>query len=375
MKIKLPFYLKFVVILIGIMLLVVVMRETKAILIPLLISGVLAIMISPLTGFLQRIKVPKVLAVILSVITLIGIISGLVYFFYNQILGFAGDVHLLEKRITHYLEIINQFVEANFEGAVPVSIESIQQNLFQYIYQNINTLTMGVINTVGTLAVILIMPIYVFLFLYFRNFLVAFALMLFDPIYKPKVQNAIFKIKQVVHNYITGMFIVICVLFVLNSIALVSLGIGHAFLFAGIAAMFNLIPFLGPFIGATLPILYAFLTKDTLLYPIGVFSAFYVIQILENNLFTPRIVGSKVSMNPLLTILALLIGNFIWGLAGMVLFIPGMAILKVIFDEMEGMEAYVFLLGKTKEPDEAGAKGNRKSLLDRFKQWKNSSKK
>ena len=171
------------------------------------------------------------------------------------------------------------------------------------------------------------------------------------------------------------MFIVICVLFVLNSIALVSLGIGHAFLFAGIAAMFNLIPFLGPFIGATLPILYAFLTKDTLLYPIGVFSAFYVIQILENNLFTPRIVGSKVSMNPLLTILALLIGNFIWGLAGMVLFIPGMAILKVIFDEMEGMEAYVFLLGKTKEPDEAGAKGNRKSLLDRFKQWKNSSKK
>ncbi len=365
MNIKFPYYFKFVMLLLGLVLVVFIMREAKVILVPLLISGLLAILISPLTTWMERIRIPKALAVGLSVISLLALLSALVYFFYNQILRFSGDLSLLEERVGYYLGMLNAYIEENLDGVVPISADTIQNAIFQYLYENAAGLTQGVIATAGTLTMVFIMPIYIFLFLYFRQFLIEFILMSFEDKHKIKVRNAISKVKLVVQNYITGMFLVICILAVLNSIALLSLGIKHAFLFAGFAAILNVIPFLGPFIGATLPILYAFLTKDSLWYTFGVFMAFYFIQLFESNLFTPKIVGGKVSMNPLMTIIALFVGNFIWGLAGMILFIPGMAILKVIFDEVEGLEAYGFLLGDTRE---AKKSNNRKGLREQLRE-------
>jgi predicted PurR-regulated permease PerM len=350
-KIRLPYYLKLVILLLGVILVVVIMRQAKGLLVPLLISGLLAILISPFTAWLEKYKFPRALAVGTSLISLIAILSALVYFFYNQIIRFTGELGLIEERVTYYIILLNQYIERNIDGVVPISGKSIQNTVFQYLSENAATLTQGVIATATTFTMILIMPVYIFLFLYFRGFLVKFILMAFGNNHNLKVRKVIHKVKLVVQNYISGMFWVICILAVLNSIALLSLGIKHAFLFAAFAALLNVIPFLGPFIGAILPIMYAFLTKDSLWYPMGVFLAFYVIQLFESNLFTPKIVGGKVSMNPLMTILALFVGNFIWGLAGMILFIPGMAILKVIFDEMPGMEPYAFLLGNASEDD------------------------
>ncbi len=353
MKLKLPFYLKFVISLLGMVLVVFIMREAKSILVPLLVAGLLAILISPFTSWLLKIKTPKVLAVIISVVFLILILSGLIYFFYNQILQFSGDIGLLQKRFTYYIRLLNTYIAQNFDGAPPISTDSIQTAIFSYINKNASGLTQGLISTVGNLTMFFIIPIYIFLFLYYKNFLIDFVLMSFDEKHSLKVQKVIPKVKMVVQNYISGMFLVIIILAILNSVALLGLGIKHAFLFAGFAALLNVIPFLGPFIGATLPIMYAFLTKDSLWYTVGVFLAFYVIQLFESNLFTPKIVGGKVSMNPLMTIIALFVGNFIWGLAGMILFIPGIAILKVILDEVEGMEPYAFLLGDASSSDES----------------------
>lgn len=363
MKVKFAFYVRFTILMLGLVLIVFIMREAKSILVPLLISGLLAILISPFTSWLQKNRFPKALAVATSVILVFALLSALVYFFYNQILRFSGDLGLLEERVTFYIGVLNQYLAENLEGVVPVSGESIKNGIFNYLYENVSGLTKGVIATAGSLTMVFIMPIYIFLFLYFRSFLVEFVLMSFEEKHKIKVRNVIYKVKLVVQNYISGMFWVILILAVLNSIALFSLGIKHAFLFAGFAALLNVIPFLGPFIGAILPITYAFLTKDSLWYTFGVFMAFYVIQLFESNLFTPKIVGGKVSMNPLMTIIALFVGNFIWGLAGMILFIPGMAILKVIFDEVEGMEAYGFLLGDTRSADK---KASRRSLKEQI---------
>jgi predicted PurR-regulated permease PerM len=353
MRVKYPFYVKLVLLLLGIVLVVVIMRQAKSILVPLLISGLLAILISPLTTFLLKIRFPKVLAVILSVISLIFIISALFYFFYNQIQRFSTDLGPLQERITYYIDRLNHYLLENFESATPISAETIQGAIFTYINENATGFTQGIISTVTNITMMLIMPVYIFLFLYYREFLFEFILMLFHEKYQIKVHTVIPKVKLVVQNYITGMFVVIIILAILNSIALLALGIGHAFLFAGFAALLNVIPFLGPFIGATLPIAYAILTKDSLWYAFGVFIAFYIIQMFESNLFTPKIVGGKVSMNPLMTIISLFVGNYIWGLAGMVLFIPAMAILKVIFDEIEGMEPYAFLLGEAKPPEDS----------------------
>jgi predicted PurR-regulated permease PerM len=365
MEVKLPFYAKLVIVLLGIVLTVFVMITAKPVLVPLLISGFLAVLISPLTSWLERLRLPKALAVIISLVALLALLAGLIYFFYNQLLGFADDITALERRAAELIASLNEFMQQQFEGAVPISMESIQTQLFQYLSENTATLTQGVIATATTITMLFIMPVYIFLFLYFRHFLVQFLLMAFADRHREKVQNVIHRVKGVVQNYITGMFLVILILAVLNSIALYSLGVRHALLFAGFAAMLNVIPFLGPFIGATLPILYTLLTTDSLWVPFGVFLAFYFIQLAESNFFTPKIVGGRVSMNPLMTIIALFVGNFIWGLAGMILFIPGMAILKVIFDEVEGMQAWGFLLGDARE---ARAKKQRRTLMEQIQQ-------
>ncbi len=345
MENRIPTYARLVIVLLGIVLTVFVMISAKSILVPLLVSGLLAVLISPIASWLERHRVPKLLAAIISLIILLGILTGMAYFFYNQLIGFANDISALNARASELMARINVFLAKHIEGAVPLSMDSLQNTLFKYLADNVSSLTQGLIATATTLTVVFILPVYIFLFLYFRRFLIEFLRRAFPDRHESKVTSAIHKVKMVVQNYISGMFMVILILAVLNSIALFSLGIKHALLFAVFAAMLNVIPFIGPFIGSVLPITFALLTKDSLWYPFAVFLCFYVIQLAESNFFTPKIVGGKVSMNPLMTIVALFIGNFIWGLAGMILFIPGMAVLKVIFDEIPGMEPYGFLLG------------------------------
>lgn len=349
MDLKFPAYFKIVIVLLGIILIVVIMREAKIVLVPLLISGFLAVLVSPLTSWLENKKLSSGLAVIISLIVLITFLVGFIYFFYNQILGFTDDIAALENKVSQLVGSINVFISNNVDGVVPISMENIRETIFRQLYANMDTLTKGIIATAGTVTMVLIMPVYIFLFLYYRKFLAEFIKRAFPSQHRSKVTKVLDNVKSVVQNYIKGMFFVICILAVLNFIALFSLGIKHALLFAVFAALLNVIPFLGPFLGAVFPILYALLTKDSLWYPFGVFLAFYFIQLAESNYFTPRIVGGKVSMNPLMTIIALFVGNFIWGLAGMVLFIPGMAVMKVIFDEVEGMEPYGFLLGTVED--------------------------
>ncbi|MDR4988904.1 MAG: AI-2E family transporter [Bacteroidales bacterium] len=363
---KFPLFVKLPMVLLTIVLTVFIMITAKSVLVPVLISGMLAVLISPLASWMEKKGLPRLLAVFLSVIALLGFLFGLAYFFYNQIIGFADELFLIEKRISELLLTINEFTEKHIEGAVPISFDNIQNAVFNYLYDNMASLTQGVIATATTLTIAFIIPIYIFLFLYFRHFLIEFIHRAFSEKDRLVVTRVVHKVKEVVQNYIVGMFVVIIILAVLNSITLYSFGLRHALLFAVFAAMLNVIPFLGPFIGATLPIVYAFLTKDSLWYPFGIFAAFYVIQLAESNIFTPRIVGGKVSMNPFMTILALLLGNFIWGLAGMILFIPGMAMLKVVFDEIDGMQPYGFLLGSTR-PKKAG-EDHRRTLAERLKQ-------
>ena len=348
MENKFPLFVKIPMVLLTIVLTVFVMIQAKSVLVPVMISGMLAVLISPLASWMEKIGLPKLLAVFLSLIALLGFLFGLAYFFYNQLIGFADELYLLERRMTELINTFNEFTEQYIEGAVPISFDNLQGAIFNYLYDNMASLTQGVIATTITITIAFIIPIYIFLFLYFRHFLIEFIHRAFPDRHRETVGNVVHKVKLVVQNYIAGMFLVIIILAILNSIALYSFGLRHALLFAVFAALLNVIPFLGPFLGATLPIVYSFLSKDSLWYPIGIFLAFYVIQLAESNFFTPKIVGGKVSMNPFMTILALLLGNFIWGLAGMILFIPGMAMLKVIFDEVDGMQPYGFLLGSTK---------------------------
>ncbi len=365
-KIELPYYLRITIILLCLVLIVVIMQTAKAVLVPILIAGLLAVLISPFTSWLERKRIPPTLSAAISLVSIILLVAGVIYFFYSQIANFSNELEGLENRFGDLLVSFNKFLSKLSGGAVNLSVGKIKLVLFQQVNENLNILTKGVIATVGRLTLAFIIPIYLFLFIFYRSFIVDFIKKVFAKKHEERVGKTVLKVKNVVQKYIKGAFFVICILAVLNSIALLSLGIKHALLFAVFAAFLNVIPFLGPIIGSILPIIFALLTKDSLWYPFGVFLSFYVIQVVESNYFTPRIVGSQVSMNPLMTIIGLFIGNFIWGLAGMILVIPIMAILKVIFDQVDGMEPYSFLLG-TVRPKKSFIISKSQPILLKFK--------
>jgi predicted PurR-regulated permease PerM len=341
-----PWYIKAASVLLMVTLIVYGMIVAKTVLVPLLFAVLFAMLLSPLCGKLESWRIPGVLAAILSMLTGIAIFGLIIFFFYSQLASFVEDTDQIQSRISELFNDLYVFLSPYLDTEPEAYLESVETYLINLLKGNFDSLSRGVITAASTLTMIFIIPVYVALLLIFREFLKEFIIRAFSGDDPEKVKRLINKVKSVVQHYILGMLMVIGILSVLNSTLLLVLGVKHAIFFGVFAAFLNIIPFVGPMIGSILPILYALLTTDSLLIPVLVLGGFYVIQLFESNLFTPGIVGRQVSMNPLITLLAIFVGAQIWGLVGMILFIPVGAILKVIFDEIESLKPVGFLLGK-----------------------------
>ncbi|MEX0680721.1 MAG: AI-2E family transporter [Balneolales bacterium] len=352
-RVELPWYVKLIVILGGLTLGVYFLIQASSILIPFLFSVFFAILLTPISSFVEKYPIHRVFSSLFSVLLGITFLSGVIFFFYSQIVSLAQDIGIIEDRINELFEQFSGFFNAYFDAEPDAQLESARDAIVTFLRDNMESLTRGVLTAATTLTMFFLVPIYTFLLLMYRDFLKDFFLLAFTRGEgKDKVEYLLNKVRNVVQSYITGMFIVICILGVLNSAALAIIGVDHPMLFGVFAGLLNVIPFLGPIIGSILPIIYSLLTMESLWYPIAVLATFYVIQLFESNLFTPMIVGQRVSLNPLVTLLAIFIGGMIWGLAGMILFIPCLAMLKEIFDEVDSLRPYGYLLGKVKTREE-----------------------
>lgn len=355
MEIKLPGYLRAVVILFGIVLIVHLLVVGKQIIAPLLFSAFLAFLTMPLAIRLEKLKVPRIIASILCVLAITIFLAGVLYFFITQLGGFTEEIPKLREALSEKLQHLKSPIEEYIDLS---SVSFSRVGIFDFIQENITVITGGIISTAGNLTVAFMIPVYLVLLLFYRDFLYEFLLKAFGEVDKPeKIRETVLKVRGVIFNYLSGMFFVILILFVLNSIALTLLGVENALLFAAFAAILNVIPFVGPLIGSIIPISYTFITHESLWIPFGVFLSFYVIQLMESNFFTPKIVGSKVSMNPLMTLLIIFIGALIWGFVGMILFIPLLAMLKIIFDQIDPLKPYGYLLGEPEKPAKVPSAG------------------
>ena len=363
-KMIMPWYVKLTVILAGLTLFVFFLIQASSILVPFLFAVFFSILLTPLSSFIEKYRIHRIFSSLLSVLIGITFLAGIIFFFYTQIVNFAQDLGMIEKRINELFEQFSGFFNAYLDVEPDAQLESAQDAITSFLRDNVEPLTRGVMTAATTVTMFFLIPIYVFLLLLYRDFLKSFFLMALARTDRgSKVENVLSKVRSVVQNYITGMFMVICILAVLNSIVLMIIGVDHALFFGVFAAMLNVIPFLGPILGSILPIIYSLLTMDSLWYPVAVLASFYVIQLFESNLFTPMIVGQRVSLNPLVTLLAIFIGGQIWGLAGMILFIPALAMLKEVCDEVESLRPYGYLLGKVKTREET----EKEYFLERFR--------
>jgi predicted PurR-regulated permease PerM len=348
MEIKLPGYAKFTIALLVIIMVLWIMMFAQSVLLPLAFAGLISLLLLPVCNFLERWNIPRGLSVFISILLMGVVVSFIVWFFSSQIVGFTASLPSFTKQLRETLENSEGIIETYFGVEPGRQIEWLKQSLLNLIQRSSSLFTSTLSTTATAFTALALIPIYIFFLLYYRDFYLQFLFYILKGNEEEEVEEVVHQIQKVVQNYLTGLLMVIFIVAVANSIGLMVLGVKHAIFFGTLAGVLNIIPYIGVLIGSLLPILYTALTMNSWFYPIMVAVIFWGIQTLEGNVITPYVVGSKVRINPLAAILALIIGGLIWGPAGMIIFIPFIAILKVVLDAVPSTRAYGFVLGLPK---------------------------
>jgi predicted PurR-regulated permease PerM len=306
------------------------------IVIPILISGILTIVLLPMVKRLEK-KIPSTVAIILVLSATLIVIILASMLMVNQLTLLVKDLPNLE---TKFNSLVDQ-VSSTLQNEWGLTVRD-QNQLLKDGLTSLGKYATGLFSATTSLISLLVqIPIYIFLFLIYRDRFKAFFKSLLSASDEVTWRK---DIEKVIHGYIAGLLLVTLIIATLNSIGLMILGIDHAIFFGIVSGLLTIIPYVGIFIGAALPVIMALLTKDSLWYPAGVIIIFSIVQFLEGNFITPRITGSKVSINALAAIVALLLGGKILGIAGMILAVPMLGVIKIFLSQSEHLKHFVFLI-------------------------------
>ncbi|WP_460470982.1 AI-2E family transporter [Emticicia fontis] len=343
---RLPFNIKLPLALLSITIVVFWLSILESVLVPFIISIILSILLFPLCDWFEKRKVGRVLAITITLVLFTVLIGVIIYLASTQIAGFSEMIpQLLDKLEKAYNNLL-KWTSEKFDLSIETQTNQLNTYANQLLARGGTVVGSALTTTSNMLGNLSIMPVYMFFLLLYRDFFREFFYKVFKSVDKEQVDLVLGKIYDVIHSYLSGVIIVTIIVGTLNTISLLLLGIDYAIFFGFLASVLLIIPYIGILIGSLLPIVIALVTKDSPMYAVGVAASFFAIQMLEGNFITPNIVGSKISINPLAAILGLLMGAILWGLAGMALCLPCIAIIKVIFDSVPTLQPYGFLMGE-----------------------------
>ncbi|MPR32756.1 AI-2E family transporter [Salmonirosea aquatica] len=314
-------------------------------LVPILVSVLLSILVSPITMQLEEKGLSRMPAIAITLVLFLGLIAGILYISFIQISDMIDMWPSFQNKADIMFHQSRIWMSETFGYETRSQLNDLEDVSAKLIQDNGSTAIIMTTTLLGTLALI---PLYMFFMLYYRTFFCNFLYGLLGRAEKKRINLILYRIYDVIHNYLAGMFTVMVIVGSLNTLGLLLLGIKYAVFFGFFASLLLLIPYIGVIIGSALPIMMALVTKESPMYAVGVGAIFLTIQFLEGNFITPYVVGSKISINPLMAILALLLGGMLWGIPGMILALPMIAILKVILDHSENLKSFGYVLG---DPD------------------------
>jgi predicted PurR-regulated permease PerM len=278
--------------------------------------------------------------------TLFIVIVVLIYVVSLQIGSFAEELPRITEKAETILDQTLTMGEKYLNVSRTRQVSEGKKYLINALSEGRAVLLNTLVTTTGAISTFVLIPLYIFFFLLYRDFFRRFVHKAVRNVPNEDLNLLLKKIYEVIQSYLSGLFLVILIVGVLNSIGLLILGVPHAIFFGFLAGFLILIPYIGILIGSILPALLSIVTMDSPWYAVGVIGIMSFVQFLEGNFITPNIVGSKVSVNPLAAIVALFLGGQLWGLSGLILALPVTAILKVILDTIPSLEPYGFLLGE-----------------------------
>jgi predicted PurR-regulated permease PerM len=207
--------------------------------------------------------------------------------------------------------------------------------------------------------------VFTFLFLLHREKYENFFVLMYKDEKREDAKAIISKVSKIAQQYLSGRAISIIILTVFYTVGLLILGIKNAFLLSAIAAIVTFIPYVGPVIGGLLPFFMALVSNDSFGPALGVLIVISLAQLIDNYFIEPYVVGGNVNVSPFFTIFILIVGGLVWGIAGVILFLPLLGMIKIILDNVEGLYPYAFLIGD--QNGDGGSNGIMKKIKGMFK--------
>jgi predicted PurR-regulated permease PerM len=315
------------------------------ILVPFAFSILLAVLMLPINNFLERRKISRVPAITLSLILSVIVIGSVIYFLSTQIANFVDDIPSIKKHLTDHFEKLQQWIKTKLHISfreqneyLNNAAEKIKDSGTGYISNTFFSIT-------EALMLLILLPIYTFLLLYYRDLIKKFLFAVFRREHSEKVTNVINESKKMINNYMLGLLIEMGIVAAGNSIGLMLLGVKYAIFFGVLAAVLNVIPYIGMFTATLFTVLITLTTTNSTSEIVWIVVVMYGIHIIDVNILMPKIVGSKVRINALISILGVIIGGALTGLSGLFLSVPAVALIKIICDQLEDLKPWGMLLG------------------------------
>ncbi|RYZ28806.1 MAG: AI-2E family transporter [Chitinophagaceae bacterium] len=323
----------------------------KPFLVPFLLASLLAMLVLPLCAKLER-KMNKVLAVSISLFLLLTVISIIIYIIAWQVTDISDKGPEIQKNITEKIDQVRTFAT----NSLGISKQQ-QEKIIQQQQKNTEGKISGMMTSLftsfgGFLTDFLIVLVYIFLFLLFRAHLQKFVLMLVPKREQNNAQTIMHDVRRVSQKYLTGLALMISCLWVMYGIGFTIVGVENAIFFAILCGLLEIVPFVGNLTGVAITLLMTLAQGGSSGMLIGILITYSVVQFTQSYILEPMIVGREISINPVFTIMGIVGGELLWGIAGMILALPLLGIIKIICDHIEPLKPFGYLIGDEKKRSE-----------------------
>jgi len=360
-----PFYEKLSFVLVGLLALGYIIIIGKEVLDPLVFGFLFAILLLPIAAFLEkRLRFHRALSSLTSILLLLALVSGILYLVGSQISNLASDWPMLKSQVSQSVNDLSDWIQSAFHINATKQMTYVHDTTKKIMASGGDVLG----QTFGALSSLMLFYVFILIFTFFillyRRHLLHFIIWAFSDEYSAIVLDIVENVQSILRQYILGLLLEMFVVACLACTGFWMIGAKYAVLLGIIVALFNLIPYLGIFTALLLSTLITFAT-GTIRATVLVAGSVLCIHLVDSNLLLPTIVGSKVKLNALITFLGIILGEMIWGLSGMFLSIPIMAILKIIFDRVESLKPWGFLLGSGNEEKKSTMKKMKPSTADK----------
>ena len=349
-EIKFPFYLKAAIFLVGLYIFISMLYLGQDIILPLIYAILLAILISPPVNFLVNRKVNRVVSIALVASVAFVVAGGAIALLASQVSHLGNAWPRLIAKFHDTISNIINWVSSVFNIDTPIITGWIKNMETQLLNNRSAAIGVTLTSVGGILSGAVLTPVYTLMILFYQPHLIAFVHRLFGADNDEKVSDILSHTKTIVQSYILGLFAEFVIIAILNSAGLLALRIDYAILLGVIGAMLNVVPIIGGIICIALFVVVALITKSPIyvLYVVGLYT---IIQFIDDHYIFPKIVGSRVKLNLLVSVIAVILGDALWGIPGMFLAIPLTAIIKLVCDRLDSLKTWGFLLGAANQDD------------------------